>query len=149
MLTRPCTGDLYHAFDFWIGRWDVHDADGFLIGRNRITRLFDGCALREEWRGLSGLRGTSLNVYVPSREVWHQTWVDSAGNLLQLEGGLRDGAMVLEGITADADVPGRIVRHRASWSIVEGDPGRVRQHWQISTDEAAWETAFDGRYRRT
>ena len=142
-------GAAYRAFDFWIGSWEVRDPEGVFVGRNRITRLFDGCALREEWRGVSGLHGTSLNLYVPSRGVWHQTWIDSAGNLLQLEGGLRDGAMVLEGVTADADAPERTVRHRVSWSIVDGDPDQVRQHWQVSTDAEAWETVFDGRYRRS
>ena len=141
-------GAAYRAFDFWIGSWEVRDPEGVFVGRNRITRLFDGSALREECRGVSGLHGTSLNVYVPSRGVWHQTWIDSAGNLLQLEGGLRDGAMVLEGVTADADAPERTVRHRVSWSIVDGDPDQVRQHWQVSTDADAWETVFDGRYRR-
>ena len=148
MPTPPCTGDRHRQFDFWIGRWEVRDPDGALVGRNRITRLFDGCALREEWRGVTGLDGTSLNLYVPSRDVWHQTWVDSAGNLLQLEGGLQDGIMVLEGVTADADAPESTVRHRVSWSILEADADRVLQHWQVSTDANAWETVFDGRYRR-
>ena len=148
MPNRPCAGDRHRQFDFWIGRWEVRDPDGALLGRNRVTPLFDGCALREEWRGVSGLHGSSLNVYVPSRDVWHQTWVDSAGNLLQLEGGLQDGIMVLEGMTADADAPDRAVRHRVSWSIVDGDADRVRQHWQVSTDAYLWETAFDGHYRR-
>ena len=50
-----------------------------------------------------------------------------------------DGAMVLEGIDADA-------RHRITW-IRDGDD--VRQLWETSRDDGeTWETAFDGRYRR-
>jgi hypothetical protein len=68
--------------------------------------------------------------------------------LLRIEGGLRDGAMVMEG---EAPLPGqgeRVVRHRISWSLVDADPDRVRQHWEIAGEDNAWQTAFDGRYRR-
>ena len=43
--------------------------------------------------------GESLNVYDGARKVWHQTWVDTAGTLLLLEGNLRGKSMVLEGQT--------------------------------------------------
>lgn len=128
-------------FDFWLGEWEVRTAEGALAGRNRITRLFDGRGLREEWTGESGLRGTSLNAFDAARGRWHQTWVDSAGTVLLLDGELRDGAMVLEGATPDG-------RHRITWSLLDGDPDRLRQHWEISPDGVTWETAFDGRYTR-
>jgi hypothetical protein len=133
----------HRHFDFWIGDWEVRDQDGTLVGHNRIRPLFDGTGLREEWRGVSGLRGTSLNVYAARRGVWHQTWVDSNGTLLQLDGGLRDGSMVLEGTT-----PGP-VRHRISWSLVDGDPDRIRQLWETAPDGEDWSVLFDGRYQRT
>ena len=38
------------------------------------------------------------------------------------------------------------VRHRISWT--PNPDGSVRQHWETSTDGAAWTTAFDGRYLR-
>ena len=31
-------GAAEHEFDFWLGDWDVHDADGKLVGRNTISR---------------------------------------------------------------------------------------------------------------
>ncbi len=140
--------DERRQFDFWLGEWDVRTPDGALAGHNRIRRTVGGAGLREEWRGKGGLRGTSLNAWSAERGVWHQTWIDSSGTVLLLEGGLRDGVMVLEGSTADEDRPGETLRHRISWSVEDGDPGRVRQHWQTSADGKAWETAFDGRYRR-
>src|SRR5574338_66920 len=127
-------------FDLWLGDWDVTDPDGTLVGRNRVTSLFDGRALREAWAGVSGLRGTSLNAFDVERGVWHQTWVDSSGALLLLEGGFQDGAMVLEGRSGG-------VRHRITWSQIESDRHRVRQHWETSPDGTTCETAFDGRYR--
>jgi hypothetical protein len=32
--------------------------------------------------------------------------------------------------------------------VIDGDPDRVRQHWEISRDGSTWETLFDGRYAR-
>lgn len=139
---KPCGGPEHRQFDFWLGEWDVFDPQGELVGRNRIARLFDACALREEWEGVSGSRGTSLNVYAAEAGHWHQTWVDASGGLLLLDGGLRGDTMVLEGTT-------RGVAHRISWSRIDGDPDQVRQLWKTSADGGTtWETAFDGRYRR-
>lgn len=144
----PCASPEHRQFDFWLGDWDVHRPDGGLAGRNRIVSLFEGCVLSESWEGASGHRGTSLNMYDASRGVWHQTWVDSGGSLLLLEGGVRAGAMVLEGSAASPTEPGLTVRHRISWSVMDGDPDRVRQHWETSSDGSAWADAFDGRYVR-
>ena len=139
--------DPRRQFDFWIGEWDVHTPEGRLAGRNVITAIVEGHGLREEWRGAGGLTGTSLNAWSDERQVWHQTWIDSSGTLLLLDGGLRDGAMVIEGDGRSDD--GRAVRHRITWSTVEGDPDRLRQHWEMSDDAGrTWETAFDGRYER-
>ena len=145
--TQPCADAERRRFDFWIGTWEVRHPDGSLAGRNRIERMFDGCALAEHWEGESGLRGASYTAFDTGRGRWHQTWVDSSGSLLLLDGGWHDGAMVLEGSTrSDAD---GAVRHRISWSRADGGSGTVRQHWEVSRDDGAtWSTAFDGRYRR-
>ncbi len=139
--------DPRRQFDFWLGVWEVREPNGSLAGRNRIERLFGDIGLHERWEGVSGLRGTSYNIFAHGR--WHQTWVDSSGTLLLLDGGLRGDAMVLEGTTGSADDPGASLLHRISWSVMDGDPDRVRQHWEVSRDGGvSWETAFDGRYRR-
>jgi hypothetical protein len=128
-----------HSFDFWLGEWDVYDPEGKHVGRNSITAPHTTGALAEHWRGDGGVEGHSLNAWDPGRGCWHQTWIDSTGGVLLLDGGLQDGAMVLEGIDADA-------RQRITWTV-QGDG--VRQHWETSKDDGeSWETAFDGRYRR-
>ena len=137
-----------HQFDFWLGQWDVHDVDGNLVGHNRITRAVGDTGLREEWRGKSGLVGTSLNAWDAGRSVWHQTWIDSAGTVLLLDGGVHAGAMVLEGTTVEQGQPGGRVYHRISWSLINGDADRLRQHWETSADGETWQTLFDGRYSR-
>ena len=82
------------------------------------------------------------------RGCWHQTWVDSTGTLLQLDGELLDGAMVLEGLAPRSGDTGQIERQRITWSP-SADVSEVRQLWEVSADDGAtWRIAFDGRYRR-
>lgn len=145
---RQCAAERYREFDFWIGRWEVREPDGTLAGHNTIEPILDGCALRESWEGVSGMRGTSLNAFDARRGAWHQTWSDTSGLLLRLDGGLRAGAMVLEGDVAALDDPSTVRRHRISWSRIDGDGDRVRQLWESSSDGVAWEIVFDGRYAR-
>jgi hypothetical protein len=136
----PCSSPEHRQFDFWIGEWRVTTPDGKHAGDNRIERILDGCALHESWQGASGGRGFSYNAYDKDRKVWHQTWVDKQGNLLLLEGAFSNGRMVLQG-TQGATL------NRITWT--PNKDGTVRQHWETSTDQGkAWQTAFDGLYRR-
>ena len=143
----PCTSAEHRQFDFWIGDWDVADAEGKPAGRNRIESILDGCALMESWEGTSGSTGRSLNMFDARGDSrWHQTWVDGDGGRLDLVGGLdAEGRMVLSG-----ERPGReggVVRHRITWTPLPD--GTVRQHWQASRDDGAtWDDLFDGRYVR-
>ncbi|MEO5693994.1 MAG: hypothetical protein ABIQ72_12775 [Usitatibacter sp.] len=143
---KPCSDPESHQFDFWIGDWDVFVPGGKQAGTNRIAPLY-GCVLHESWKAMKVVEGQSFNRYDTDRGVWHQTWVDNGGSLLLLEGGLRDGAMVL----SDEGVPGRSAGapiNRVTWS--RNDDGSVRQHWQASKDGGkTWTTAFDGKYVRS
>jgi hypothetical protein len=137
-----------HQFDFWIGSWDVFRPDGRQVGRNEVEALFDGRVLSESWTGVGNVLGRSLNSWDAARGRWHQTWMDSTGGTLLLDGGLRDGAMVMEGSAPSDDQPGRCDRHRITWAP---DPrtGGVRQLWEVSEDDgASWTVSFDGYYRR-
>jgi len=143
-FAAPCDAPEHRAFDFWLGEWDVRTPDGKLAGVNRIAREYGGCVLHERYDTGKGYSGESLNVYDASRKRWHQTWVDSGGTLLLLEGGLRGGAMVLEGQDTAAD--GKVTRHRITWT--PNADGSVRQHWESTDASGRWTTAFDGRYTR-
>jgi hypothetical protein len=141
-----CIAPEFHQFDFWLGDWEVRDASGKLLGQNRISRLHKDCVLFENYRA-GEFSGSSLNVYDADRKVWHQTWVDSSGGLLVIEGGFRDGKMSLAGETLDADKPGVKVQNRIIWQPLPD--GRVRQLWETSTDKGAtWTTTFDGYYAK-
>jgi hypothetical protein len=140
-----CTGAEFHQFDFWLGSWRVTTPDGQLAGHNRIERTLGGCVLHESWTGRDSSRGESFNIYDRWAGRWHQTWVDQHGLLLQLDGGLQDSSMVLEGERLSPEHTR--IRHRITWSPL--DSGTVRQFWQRSRDGGAtWETVFDGRYAR-
>ena len=142
-----CSSPEHRQFDFWVGEWTVRSPGGDFLGTNRIVRRWGGCVLQEHWEGAAGGAGESYNLYDRRTGRWHQRWVSSTGSLLELDGGLRDGAMVMEGRTTGPD--GAVTLHRITWSQVDGDPDRVRQHWQVSTDDGAtWDDSFDGIYIR-
>lgn len=140
-----CDTPAHHAFDFWLGTWEVHTPAGKLAGINRIEREYGGCVVHERYTTEGGYSGESLNVFDVGRQVWHQTWVDNGGTLLVLEGVLRDGQMVLEGTTVGRDAKTR--HQRITWT--PRADGSVRQHWETAGDKAGpWTTAFDGLYTK-
>lgn len=139
-----CDSSAHRAFDFWVGDWQVHAGNGKLAGSNTITRAHNGCVLRENYRTPGGYTGESINIYDASRKVWHQTWADSSGLLLLLEGGIKDGSMVLEGKGLMAG--GGSMSHRITWT--PNADGSVRQHWESTDASGKWTTAFDGKYTR-
>jgi hypothetical protein len=143
---RGCVRPEYRQFDFWLGEWEVTLPNGRLAGTNRIQSISEGCALREEWTGASGFTGTSLNGFDESSGRWHQTWIGSDGMVLMLDGGLREGAMELSGVTTRNGVK---TLHRIRWTPQPGTPLTVRQLWESSTDGGkTWTVAFDGVYRK-
>lgn len=137
-----------HDFDFWIGSWDVFGPQGRQVGTNEITPVFRSGAIAEHWHGRGGVEGRSMTAYDVMRGTWHQTWVDSTGTLLRLDGGLQGNAMVLEGVApADHDLT-LLERQRITWTPHDGD-AEVRQLWEASADDGdSWRVVFDGRYRR-
>jgi hypothetical protein len=134
----PAAQDPVRAFDFWIGRWVVSDPhSGELLGHSRIEPILGGRAIHERWAGASGLEGESLNIYDEQCQRWHQTWVSANGMLLLLDGGLRDGAMQMQG--------GEPLQ-RIRWTPQAG--GAVLQQWDMSEDSgASWTMQFEGLYR--
>jgi hypothetical protein len=144
---KTCISAEYSQFDFWIGDWNV-TSGGEPAGTNSIHPVHNGCALQENWQGAGegGISGSSFNIYDQSSGRWHQTWVDSSGTLLQLDGSLIDGVMVLGGQRPSRDGSG-MVQHRISWT--SNTDGSVRQYWEASKDEGdSWTVLFDGLYTK-
>jgi hypothetical protein len=138
-----CDDADHRAFDFWIGDWDVTNAANDKHTHNVITREYEDCVIHEHYTGPKGYTGESLNAFDATRKVWHQTWVDSQGGLLVLEGGVRNGKMVLEGVTPK---DGRDVKQRITWT--PNADGTVRQFWESANPDGSWKTEFDGLYRK-
>src|SRR2546428_5259517 len=116
--SRPCSAPAYRQFDFWIGEWEVRTPDRALAGTNRITPILRGRGLQENWEGTDGMTGTSLNAYEAARGLWHQTWVDSRGSILLLEGQFKDAKMTLSG--SRRSPRGGTVQDRIIWEPVTG-----------------------------
>lgn len=151
MLSLPvfsqaaCQSEQYQQFDFWLGEWTVTTPNGKLAGHNSITKGHNGCTLKESYNTPTGYQGNSFNIFDRQSGHWHQTWVDNSGLLLQLDGQLEEGSMVLSG---KGKLPsGESIIHRITWT--PNPEGTVRQHWQTSKDQGAnWSTAFDGLYTK-
>jgi hypothetical protein len=150
----PCSAAEYKQFDFWVGEWNVFEfkngQPGAPQGASRINRIFGGCAIQEEFLDASGrVIGRSLNAYWAQDRLWHQMYVDGLGQVIRLSGKLENGVMMLSGEYPSQRTAGLIIKQRIGWSIVENDPNRVRQHWQVSPDgRQTWQDIFDGLYVR-
>ncbi len=146
-LAMPCES-LAEArqFDFWLGDWRVEDPGGTYAGDNRIRKAELGCVLIENWTSRDGGTGMSLNYFDPVSGQWVQNWV-GLNLLIDLRGGLVDGAMVLEG-TVHYYRDGKTSPMRGTWTPLPD--GRVRQHFEHSADGGTtWTTWFDGFYTKT
>ncbi|MEN8718955.1 MAG: hypothetical protein ABF296_01685 [Oceanococcaceae bacterium] len=140
-----CDSATHRQFDFWLGDWVVHTAQGRLAGTNTISSAHGGCVITENYTTPTGrYSGQSLNAYDAARDVWHQTWMDSAGLVLMLEGRFAEGSMTLEGHTRGSD--GQRTGQRIRWT--PHADGRVRQLWEQKAPDAEWTVVFDGWYSR-
>jgi hypothetical protein len=144
-----CSAPEFRQFDFWVGNWEVRDASGSaVIGQNRIERIHGGCALQETWTGAPGDTGTSLNTYYPPEKKWHQVWVSNNGAFLRISGEFKDSKMILIGESVRPGAGARVL-NRVTWSLVDGNPDKVRQLWEVSTNGGtSWQVDFDGLYIR-
>jgi hypothetical protein len=142
----PCDANpRAHAFDFWIGDWDVY-AGGQLAGTNSIVPILGRCALSENWSSAGGGFGKSYNYYDPGYEHWRQIWISDSGTFIEFTGEARDGGMYFTAETINP-ADGAVTLHDFNFTVY--DNGDVRQLWNTSTDGGeTWTTIWDGRYVR-
>lgn len=143
----PCEADDgFREFDFWVGEWDVRGADGTLQGENSITVEQAGCVLIENWRGVQGSTGTSINYLDKKSNEWVQIWHAASGYLIDIRGGLTDDGMLLSG-TIHYIASGQTAPFRGLWTPLPD--GRVRQYFEQSGDDGeTWQPWFEGFYSR-
>jgi len=141
----PCSSEEHRQFDFWVGDWVVETEAGQVAGTNRVEKMLNGCVVAENWEGSGGSIGKSFNMFYERDGKWHQTWVDGAGGRLDVEGGWKNGKMVLSGTMPGRD--GKPVLHEISFT--PQPDGTVRQHWRASKDRGkSWQDLFVGIYSR-
>ncbi|HEY2849827.1 MAG TPA: hypothetical protein VGI97_08115, partial [Gemmatimonadaceae bacterium] len=132
--TAACAGAEFREFDFFVGEWDVYDVGSSkLKAHNSVSRMLDGCAVREVYRRLDGYTGESFSTYDASRRRWHQSWVTNQGELLLLDGGMKDGAMMLAG--PEQPTNGTASTIRGVWKREAN--GSVRETAERTTDGGA------------
>jgi hypothetical protein len=141
--SAACVGPEHGQFDFWVGRWSVTSTgQDAVIAESLIEKLYDGCAIRENWRPKTSAGGGSLSAYRPADKAWRQTWLDKDGSWVEFKGGWDGKAMVLTGEWPDGRP--KLVR----MTYTRNPDGSVRQFGQASRDGGkTWAVDFDFTYR--
>jgi hypothetical protein len=138
-----------HDFDFWFGRWHVHNRRLLrrLAGSEAweefpaevVSRpLMDGLGNEDEFRTDhdGGMIGMAFRFFDPKSRLWSIYWADSR----------RSGLLDPPVIGSFADGIGLFEGH----DTFEGRPISVRFTWSgIATPEPRWEQAFSGDGGRT
>lgn len=146
----PClSGEAAHAFDFWVGDWDVY-VGGQLAGRDTVERDLDGCAIFESWGEAdhSG-RGKSLFAFDARKQLWTQTWVTNDSSQ---PGGIKLKVLRRRApgsVTFQGEIEGKTGAVYFDRTTLTANPdGTVRQLIEVSRDGAVWKSGFDAIYRR-
>ena len=142
-----CATPEHAQFDFWVGEWDVYSTKGDQVAHSTIERLYNGCAVRENWKPFSGNSGGSLNAWDPASRSWRQAWVGSDGQWVEFTGRRAGPAMVMEGRWPNVLGAGKDGLVRMSY--VPAADGAVQQFGEVSDDGKAWRPLFDFVYRRS
>lgn len=140
-----CDQAIYRAFDFWLGTWQVTNQQNKNKAQNKISLINNGCTVFEQYQTPTGYQGKSFSMYNQQTQQWHQTWVDNAGLVLQLDGGMIAQDMVMTGKTYDQK--GKLILNKIIWHPKAN--GEVTQQWLISKDQgASWQVVFNGLYQK-
>lgn len=153
---EPCSDPAAHAFDFWIGDWEIEQeilqADGSwlkLPARTSVQTALDGCALIENWEGqvlffwegmktAEPMKGLSVRAYDSKTGQWLIHWMDTRSPSFgsPFVGGFADGRgqffRAFE--TAEGKRVGRITfsepaQNVVSWDLAISKDGR--QTWNV------------------
>ncbi|MBD3275245.1 MAG: hypothetical protein GF372_08040 [Candidatus Marinimicrobia bacterium] len=146
-----CSEDsLFSVLDFWIGEWEVLDTSGTLVGKKRVAKVLDSCAVTEYWRGAGGSEGRSLFYVDNSNRQWKQVWVTSSATLpwgqkeKTMISSPNDKTVIFQG---SYQVQGKSILDRTILTPIS--PDSVTQEIQISADDGVnWKTNFLGYYMR-
>jgi hypothetical protein len=118
----PCTADSrHHAFDFWIGEWNVTQ-NGQQAGTNSIQPILGHCVVFEQWKSASGGEGKSFNYYDPGHDHWRQIWISDSGTVIEFTGEARDGGIFYTAETVNP-ADGAVTHHKFEFTQNDDGPG--------------------------
>lgn len=144
---RPCRSrPESHLFDFWIGEWDVSNAQGQPAGRSSVQQILSQCVIFENWTDRQGGEGKSFNAYNADYGMWQQFWTDQYGRVTEYRESERTPEAGLR-FLAHQRLPQGPSLIRMTFTPI--DSNTVHQFGQISRDDGkTWTTSFDLYYRR-
>lgn len=146
-----CSSPEYHQLDFWVGDWQVFDADtNRLVAFDRIEKHAEGCIIQQNLSFITDMyrrpgvkyrfAGMSINRF--DGERWIQMWADNQWGAILMYGSLAaDGSFVLTSV-----VPSRSRDIKDTW---EKQPdGSVRNlHFVAPAGSGRWKKYGDLIYR--
>ena len=134
--TSPCSLPEAQQFDFWLGDWNLSWNDS-VHGTNHVEKILGNCTVQENFYDPStNMYGKSWSVYNPNLKLWQQTWVDSQGGYIVLNGGMKGDSMILA--TGERTVPktmspnGKMISRMVYYAI------------KLNSFDWDWESSTDG-----
>lgn len=143
-----CSSEQHRQFDFWIGDWEVMDANNQVVGGSKVELILNECVIFENWVSATpGYAGKSFNYYNRSTNKWNQKWIDTNGVPIEFEGTFSKEDQALYYTATTEDREGKEILNKLNFFKKSED--YVNQVWEQSTDDGkTWTTVFDGHYRR-
>ncbi|CAL2105840.1 conserved hypothetical protein [Tenacibaculum sp. 190524A02b] len=142
----PCSSIEYSQFNFWIGKWNVYNTKGELIGINNIVKTPNACAIQENWESKSSKsKGTSYNYYNEKDNSWNQVWIDNSGFSLVLKGNFENEKMILKSdlITGEKGTYKNVIE----WK--KNEDNSVTQTWNYTDEQGKIiKEVFKGIYKK-
>jgi hypothetical protein len=140
-----CCTEKYNNFNFWLGKWQVFDAENNLIGINSITKQSDNCLIFEKWID-DERKGTSTLFYNSSDDTWNQIWVDNLGNVVKLKGNFENDSMILKSEITKGQHTNYY--NKITWKI--NNNTTITQLWEIyNENDFKISEVFNGIYKKT
>lgn len=137
-----CESAPFHAFDFWLGEWDVRQLDRTGTGRNSIQPINRHCALLESYSSESQPFGQSYNFYDPVSGNWNQLWLNP-GVIVRMEGPVVvEGELTMTGTITylNQDEPRPFM---GRWTARE-DGSVLQEFWERNPETGEWSDWFKG-----
>ena len=143
---KPCSSTEASQFDFWLGNWDLTYNDT-MHAVNLITKDLDNCVIHEHFKSPSTKYfGESWSVYNPKTKKWQQTWVDSQGGYITLNGVFENATMTLY-TEPFIDQKGNKVQYRMLFNNITAD--KFDWNWDVTNDEGkTWKSSWEIHYKR-